>query len=147
MYTQWALRWEGRRRREKKNRWVATSVAAIKAFSSGCASRASTRHGAQQSRQCICAAVQQEVSRQMADVAQQVDRPISDDDEDDVLFNTGQQSSVRFQRHRNAAQQQGHHSIRPLINSQLLQHPHHRLSRTSLLSSCKSMDFGYADER
>lgn len=82
----------------------------------------------------------------MADVAQQVDRPISDDDEDDVLFNTGQQSSVRFQRHRNAAQQ-GHHSIRPLINSQLLQHPHHRLSRTSLLSSCKSMDFGYADER
>ena len=67
-------------------------------------------------------------------------------DDEDVELNDG---GVRFQQRRRRNQQSHHHhSIRPLINSQLLQsHPQHRLSRASLLSSWKSMDFGYADER
>lgn len=75
------------------------------------------------------------------------------DDEDDEMMNhlhpsssglmTGhqqQQAGVRFQKHLQDSQQQ--YIIRPLVNNQLS-----KLSRTSLLSSCRSMEFCYADER
>lgn len=88
----------------------------------------------------------------------------SDDDEDDedvlLMMNRlppigliGQQG-VRFQKHHQDRHQpsgrlDSQQYIRPLVNNQLLQQQHQlsRLSRNSLLSSCRSMDFCYADER
>lgn len=73
------------------------------------------------------------------------------DEDDDILQShrwptNGQ--GVRFQHHQEQrAHLDSQQYIKPLVNSQLLQSHHHRLSRTSLLGSCKSVDYCYADER
>lgn len=86
-----------------------------------------------------------------------------DDEEDELLIDANRsppsdvvQPGVRFiqQRHQHWKKSgvfvdgvnYQHHHIKPLVRSPQLQ-PHHRLSRNSLLGSCKSIDFCYEDER
>lgn len=131
-------------------------------FSSGCASRATTRVAFSSSSSSCCAIRRtmelpsesleqnnQDSCGLMANGSHGSDPGghSEDDENEDVdllLKSPSVAQGVRFQQQR--VYTDSHQHIKPLVNSQLLQ-PHHRLSRNSLLSSCKSMDFCYTDER